>query len=162
MTAWYALHPSCRCLVNTKYIDQHNIVYPTTSFSHACPVITSPSSCPVCHPLSSPQYSLVSPSACSHQRFGRPLLLFLGVSNLLNMSSSSFLITSVYHSSHFSVTFLITREPFKCYVMLFPRKLDPHPPPHKANNVVPYTFVMLFSRKCDTHPPRPPSALCNT
>ena len=32
----------------------------------------------------------------------------------------------------------------------FPRKLDPHPPPHNANNVVPYIFVTLFSRKCDT------------
>ena len=38
---------------------------------------------------------------------------------------------------------------FKCYVTLFPRKLDPHPPPRNANNIVPYTFVTLFSRKCD-------------
>ena len=48
---------------------------------------------------------------------------------------------------------VITKGPFKCYVMLFSWKLDPHPPPRNANNVEPYTFVTLFSRKFDTpHP----------
>ena len=45
---------------------------------------------------------------------------------------------------------LWTLGPFKCYVTLFFWKLDPHPPPHNANNIEPYTFVMLFL--CDTHP----------
>ena len=52
------------------------------------------------------------------------------------------------------------RGPFKCYVMLFSWKLDPHPPPRNANNIEHYTFVTLFSRKSDT--PTPPSALRNT
>ena len=45
--------------------------------------------------------------------------------------------------------------------MLFPWQLDPHPPPHNANNVEPYTFVTLFHGTFDTPPP-PPSALRNT
>ena len=51
--------------------------------------------------------------------------------------------------------------PFKCYVTLFSREFDPHPPPCNANNVEPYTFVTLFSGKADT-PPQPPTALRNT
>ena len=39
-------------------------------------------------------------------------------------------------------------------------ELDPHPPPHNANNIEPYTFVTFFSRKI-WHPP-PPSVLHNT
>ena len=58
------------------------------------------------------------------------------------------------------VTLTLGMGPFKCYVTLSPRKLDPHPPPRNANNVVPYTFVTLFSQKM-WHPP-PPSALRNT
>ena len=46
------------------------------------------------------------------------------------------------------------KGPFKCYVMLFFWKLDPHPPPRNANNIEHYTFVTLFSRKPDT-PPHP-------
>ena len=34
--------------------------------------------------------------------------------------------------------------PFKCYVTLFSREIDPHPPPRNANIVEPYTFVTLF------------------
>ena len=45
------------------------------------------------------------------------------------------------------------KGPFKCYVTLFSWKLDPHPPPHNANNVEPYTFVTLFPGKFD--PPTP-------
>ena len=45
--------------------------------------------------------------------------------------------------------------PFKCYVALFSRKLDPHPPPRNANNVEYYTFVTLFFGKLYTPPPPP-------
>ena len=37
-----------------------------------------------------------------------------------------------------------TKGPFKCYVTLFFGKLDPHPPPHNANNIKHYTFVTLL------------------
>ena len=43
--------------------------------------------------------------------------------------------------------------PFKCYVMLFFWKLDPHPPPRNANNIEHYTFVMLFPE--NQTPPHP-------
>ena len=36
------------------------------------------------------------------------------------------------------------KGPFKCYVMLFFGKSDPHPPPRNANNIEHYTFVTLF------------------
>ena len=49
--------------------------------------------------------------------------------------------------------------PFKCYVTLFSWEFYPHPPPHNANNIEPYTFVMLFSGKADTPLP---TALRNT
>ena len=42
------------------------------------------------------------------------------------------------------------KGPFKCYVTLFSREFDTHPPPHNANNVEPYTFVTVFSGKADT------------
>ena len=45
------------------------------------------------------------------------------------------------------------RGPFKCYVTLFSREFDPHPPPRNANNVEAYTFVTLFSGKADTPTP---------
>ena len=48
----------------------------------------------------------------------------------------------------------LNKGPFKCYVTLFSRKLDPHPPPRNANNVEYYTFVTLFFGKLDT-PPHP-------
>ena len=43
------------------------------------------------------------------------------------------------------------KGPFKCYVTLFSREFDTHPPPHNANNVEPaYTFVTFFFGKADT------------
>ena len=55
---------------------------------------------------------------------------------------------------------LCAKGPFKCYVTLFFGKLDPHPPPHNANNIEHYTFVTLFPENMT--PPPPPSALRNT
>ena len=59
-----------------------------------------------------------------------------------------------------SLLYLFHKGPFKCYVTLFSRKLDRHPPPRNADNVEPYTFVTLFPWICDAPPP--PSALRNT
>ena len=62
-----------------------------------------------------------------------------------------------------TLTLIVTLTPkgsFKCYVTLFFGKLDPHPPPHNANNIEHYTFVTLFPENLP--PPPPPSALRNT
>ena len=46
------------------------------------------------------------------------------------------------------------KGPFKCYVTVFSREFDTHPPPHNANNVEPYTFVTFYPGKLT-----PPMAL---
>ena len=62
--------------------------------------------------------------------------------------------------AHIFIFSHVAKGPFKCYVMLFSWKLDPHPPPRSANSIEHYTFVTLFSGKSDTRPL--PSALRNT
>ena len=52
-----------------------------------------------------------------------------------------------------TISHFVRKGPFKCYIMLFSWKFDPHPPSRNANNVEPYSFVTLFSWKADTpHP----------
>ena len=69
-----------------------------------------PPCCPVCRVvLFQPHFCHVSLAASFHLRFGRPLLLFPGISTsniLLTMCSSFILLTWPYHFSRFSVIFL--------------------------------------------------------
>ena len=115
-----SVQPLGQCVFNPPWaqskVNGSIIVTSSSSSSLACPVIwgrryswwsySSMLPCLSCCPL---ETHLCHVSLACHRRFGRPLLLFPGMSTsniLLTMCSTFILLTWPYHFSRFSVIFL--------------------------------------------------------